>query len=65
MSILACLRKRKFSSESACMSVIFKLRARNQDTEKLKPYLCDFCRRWHLGHHSIVAPQQAATSLSH
>jgi hypothetical protein len=49
MSALACMRKKAYASEQAAQSVIFKMRARQQDTERLTPYRCDHCERWHLG----------------
>lgn len=47
--LVTCLRKKSFKNEKAAWSVIFTLRARGQDTERLIPYRCDFCREWHLG----------------
>lgn len=46
---VACLRKRKYGSEAAAWSMIFRLRAMNRDTARLQPYQCDFCHEWHLG----------------
>jgi len=49
MSGIACIGKRRYESEPEAWSVIFKMRARGQDTERLIPKRCEFCRRWHLG----------------
>lgn len=46
---LSCLRKKRFDSEADSWSAIFRMRARNQDTERLVPYKCDYCHQWHLG----------------
>lgn len=48
-SSLSCYRKRHYANEREAWSVIFKMRARQQDTERLVPYCCDTCRLWHLG----------------
>lgn len=45
----ACYRKRQYVNEREAWSVIFKMRARHQDTERLRPYRCDHCLHWHLG----------------
>lgn len=46
---LTCLRKRRYDNEAGAWSIIFKMRARGQDTERLQPYRCDYCKRWHIG----------------
>lgn len=46
---LTCMRKRAYATERAAQSVIFAIRARNQDSERLQPYKCDVCTRWHIG----------------
>jgi hypothetical protein len=48
-SIFSCLKKRKYVNEPEAWSVIFKMRAKGQDTERLQPYQCDHCKQWHLG----------------
>lgn len=45
----ACLRRKAYATETAAQSVIFSLRARNADTERLRAYLCEACSKWHLG----------------
>jgi hypothetical protein len=44
-----CLRKKAYETDHKAWSCIFSLRARGQDTERLAPYRCEHCRKWHLG----------------
>jgi len=46
---LSCMRKRKYDNEAEAWSVIFRMRARGQDTERLVPYSCAYGGHWHLG----------------
>lgn len=46
---VSCARKKDYHSEAKAWSVVFKIRAEGGDTERLQPYLCDYCKRWHLG----------------
>lgn len=62
MSALACMRKKKFANESLAMSAIYRMRARNQDTELLHTYECGFCKHWHLGHKPRVQLPPPVTS---
>lgn len=50
MSALSCMRKKPFSSEIEAQSAIYRMRARNQDTELLESYECGTCKQWHLRH---------------
>lgn len=45
---LDCMRKKHFASEGAADGVIYNMRARNQDTERLESYKCPHCGDWHL-----------------
>lgn len=49
VTILACAHKKRYPSETAAWSVIFTLRAKGRDTERLTPFQCEFCSKWHLG----------------
>ena len=52
-----CKNKRPFPCAMAAQSVIYSLRARGQDTERLTPYHCTRCNHWHLGHRErVVTP---------
>lgn len=53
---LTCMRKRRYASEQAALGVVYKMRARHQDTERLAPYRCDCCKHWHLGRRGLGAP---------
>ena len=46
---LTCLRKRRYENEAEAWRVIWKMRARNQDTNRLQPYPCQYCKGHHLG----------------
>lgn len=48
MSIFHCMKRRAYPSEAAAQSVIYNMRARKQDVERLKPELCQYCYKWHL-----------------
>lgn len=48
-SVASCATKRRYPSEAKAWSVIFNMRARGQDTERLNPFRCDHCHDWHLG----------------
>lgn len=57
-SPMACLRKKRFDTEEKARSVIFNMRARQQDTKNLAPYECAYCRKWHLGR--SLTPQEVS-----
>jgi hypothetical protein len=46
---VTCVKKKRFDNEERAWSAIFNMRARGQDTERLAPYRCVHCDRWHLG----------------
>lgn len=50
----ACLHRRAYTTEAAAQSVIFNLRARGSDTERLRAYPCETCSKWHLGREAVV-----------
>lgn len=50
MSMFGCLKKKKYATKAAAESVIYSLRARGQDTERLEAQPCDLCKGYHLGH---------------
>lgn len=55
-----CYRKKRFPSESAAQSVIFALKARGSDVDRLKAYKCEMCSCWHLGHTPAPDKDQAS-----
>lgn len=42
------MRRKPFRNEQAALSVIYALRARDQDADGLEPFLCATCGKWHL-----------------
>ena len=48
MSTITCVHRKAYASEAAAWAVIYALRARNQDCERLRPQKCDVCPAWHL-----------------
>lgn len=48
-SQVACIKKKQYTSEAESWAVIFRMRAKGQDIERLQPYRCDHCTHWHLG----------------
>lgn len=45
---VACLRKKKFASEAAAQSVIYRMRAQGSDTKGLAIQKCPLCGGWHI-----------------
>lgn len=48
MSAIRCMHKKQYASEAAARGVIYALRARNQDCDRLRPVKCELCHAWHL-----------------
>jgi hypothetical protein len=49
-SPITCMRKKRYRSEDEAWAAIFRMRARQQDTERLVPYQCAYGdSHWHLG----------------
>lgn len=46
----ACEGKRRFEVKAEAVLELKKLW--RKDREPMKPYLCQWCRGWHIGHHS-------------
>ncbi len=50
--IYSCLRKCQYGSEQLASKIA--RRASKRSGEHIRPYSCDFCKGWHIGHRRKV-----------
>jgi hypothetical protein len=48
--VKSCTGKKRYRSESEAMAMISTQQEYGEEMHEIRPYRCDFCKQWHLGH---------------